>query len=333
MKEPADQRVARVTPGPSDAATVALARAAMHTRFELLLHGADPVALRAAGEQALDEIERLEAQISLYRPTSEIAQVNRRASERPVPVSPNVFRVLERAAELSRATGGAFDPTIAPLVRCWGFMGGEGRRPDTDAIAVARGQVGIEGVELDSAKFTVRFRRPGMMLDLGAIGKGCAIDAAVDLLREAGIESAFIHGGTSSSFGLGFPPDAPAWKAAIPEPPDSTPPGTACVRRGVPPSDHSPNLLGEVALTDLSLGVSGIWSKSFREGDRTFGHVIDPRLGEPVHRACLAAVVLPCAAETDALSTALLVLGVEGLDVISRIRPNARFLVAEKAMG
>lgn len=320
-------------PSASGLATVALARAAMHTRFELLLHGADPVALRAAGEQALDEIERLEEQLSLYRPTSEIAQVNRRAFERPVPVSPNVFRLLERAADLSRATGGAFDPTIAPLVRCWGFMGGEGCRPDDDAIDVARGQVGIDGVELDSAKFTVRFRRPGMMLDLGAIGKGCAIDAAVDLLREAGIVSAFIHGGTSSSYGLGFPPDAPVWKAAIPVPPDSTRVGTVCTRRGVPPSGDSTNLLGEVALTDLSLGVSGIWSKSFREGDRTFGHVIDPRLGEPVQRACLAAVVLPCATETDALSTALLVLGVEGLDVISRLRPNARFLLAGTATG
>lgn len=333
MKEPADQRVARVTPGPSDATTVVLARAAMHTRFELLLHGSDPVALRAAGEQALDEIEQLEAQLSLYRPTSEIAHVNRYASERAVPVSPNVFRLLEQAAELSRATDGAFDPTIGPLVRGWGFMEGDGCRPDADAMAAARASVGMERVELDGAKFTVRFRGPGMMLDLGAIGKGYAIDQAVEVLREAGVPSAFLHGGTSSSYGLGRPPDAPVWKAAIRDPFAPGDPGAKASQRCASSPDHDSNLLAEIALTDVSLGVSGIWSKSFVEGNRTFGHVIDSRNGEPVQGACLAAVVLPSATEADALSTALLVLGAEGLDVLKRLRPNARLLVAELTEG
>ena len=100
---------------PEPGATVAVARAAMNTRFEILLQGGDPVALRAAGEEALDEIERLEAQLSLFRPTSEIARLNRDAAHGPVRVSPNVFRLLAQAAALSAATGGAFDPSIGPL--------------------------------------------------------------------------------------------------------------------------------------------------------------------------------------------------------------------------
>ena len=99
---------------------VTLARHAMATRFEIVLHGDDPVALRAAGEEALEEIERIESQLSLYRNTSEIAHLNARAARGPVRVSPALFRLLEHARQLSAETGGAFDITIAPLVRCWG---------------------------------------------------------------------------------------------------------------------------------------------------------------------------------------------------------------------
>src|ERR1041385_2279158 len=100
--------------------TVALARNAMNTRFEIVLHGDNAVALRAAGEEALDEVERVDAQLSLYRPTSEIARLNARAASQWVRVTPALFRLLKLAKELSQETGGAFDITIAPLVRCWG---------------------------------------------------------------------------------------------------------------------------------------------------------------------------------------------------------------------
>ena len=164
--------------------TVALARHAMATRFEILLHGHDPVALRAAGEEALDEIERLEAQLSLYRPTSEIAHLNARAANGPVRVSPDLFRLLQHAQRLYEETAGAFDITIAPLMRCWGFMGDNGRLPDADELAEARARTGMGLVELRSADFTVRYAHAGVMLDLGAIGKGHAIErTAADSAR------------------------------------------------------------------------------------------------------------------------------------------------------
>jgi thiamine biosynthesis lipoprotein len=150
----------------------------MATRFEIVLHGANAVALRAAGEEALDEIERVESQLSLYRNTSEIAHVNARAAYEPVRVTPPVFRLLEHTRRLSDATGGAFDITIAPLVRCWGFMGGTGRMPSLEEVEAARAKVGWRLIELDAANFTVRFTREGVMLDLGAIGKGYAIERA-----------------------------------------------------------------------------------------------------------------------------------------------------------
>jgi thiamine biosynthesis lipoprotein len=286
----------------------------MATRFEIVLHGDDPVALRAAGEEALDEIDRLEAQLSLYRPTSEIAHLNARAARGPVRVTPTLFRLLELTRQFSLDTGGAFDITVAPLVHCWGFMGGTGKVPHPDELAEARACIGMGLVELNPADLAVRFARDGVMLDLGAVGKGYALGRAAELLRDAGVTSALLHGGTSTVYGLGHPPNREAWQIAI-EPP----PGDAGKEPRRP--------LATIPLRDEALSVSAVWGKSFQMQDRTFGHVLDPRSGQPVAGALLAAVVLPSTTETDALSTALLVLGEPGLKQLATLRADLRALV------
>jgi len=324
---------------------VTLARQAMATRFEMVLHGNNPVALRAAGEEALTEIERLEGQLSLYRNTSEIAHLNARAAREAVRVSPALFRLLEQARRLNEETNGAFDITIAPLVRCWGFMGGTGQRPAPEAIEAARAKVGMHLVEMNAANFTVRFARDGVMLDLGAIGKGYAIDQAVDILREAGVTSAILHGGTSSVYAIGHPPDAEHWKVAIERPPENRT-GVSSVQNApasFDPSGSSPDISGSAAaqdrggarpkllavvpLRDDALSVSAVWGKSFQSENKTFGHVIDPRSGQPAGCAVQAVVAFPSTTESDALSTALLTLGPSGLELLARIRPGSRCLV------
>ena len=286
-------------------ATITVARRAMATRFEIVLRGRDEHKLRAAGEAALDEIERLEAQLSLYQPSSEVSHINARAGREPVRVEPSLFRLLERAKLLSEETGGAFDITVAPLMRAWGLMGGQGKLPSADELKKARASVGMHLVDLHD--FTVRFRHPGVMLDLGAIGKGHAIEQAVEILREGGVRSALIHGGTSTVFALGPAP----WKVAIPKPDEQSTP---------------------VAVLDLqneALSVSAIWGKSFKAGRKTYGHIIDPRLGSPVGHTALAAVVLRSPTETDALSTALLTLGSKGQKALQILRPGIRSLIIE----
>ncbi len=301
---------------------VTLARHAMATRFELVLHGANPVALRAAGEAALDEIERLEGVLSLYRPSSEIANVNARAADEPVRVSVPVFRLIRHALDLARDTAGAFDVTIGPLMRCWGFMADAGRVPTANELAEARARVGWQFVELDPGDFTVRYARPGMMMDLGAIGKGYAIDVAVEVLKEAGVASALIHGGTSSIYAIGHPPDVPAWKVAVRGPDDAEGSG-----QGSSPAPAAVADLPTYSLRDTALSVSAVWGKSFQTADKRYGHVIDPRTGQPAGDAVLAAVSLPSTTETDALSTALLTLGRKGVAEIVRCRPEAKCLV------
>ena len=319
----------------------------MATRFELVLHGENAVSLRAAGEEVLQEIERLEAQLSLFRPTSEIAHLNARAASESVRVTPEVFRLLENSKLLSEQTGGAFDITVAPLVRCWGFMGGSGATPKPEALVEARACVGMHLVQLNPADFTVRFARRGVMLDLGAIGKGYAIERAADLLREAGVTSALIHGGTSTVYGLGHPLGTTSWKIAIENP--QSRPGVQTGGGVSPPpaerisvlvssadagrTDGGPRLLATVSLQDEALSVSAVWGKFFQAGGKTFGHVIDPRTGQPVTGAVLAAVVLPSATETDALSTALLTLGSSGHKQVAELRHGMRTLLVQPAEG
>jgi thiamine biosynthesis lipoprotein len=287
----------------------------MGTRFELILYGADESFLRAAGEEALDEIERLDAQLSFYRPTSDINDLNARAAYEDVPLDPRLFALLVHAQRLSEESAGAFDITVAPLMRCWGFVGGSGQMPTEEEIAAARERVGMQHVLLDATRFTVRFDREGILLDLGAIGKGYAIERAISLLRDNGISNALLHGGTSTIYGLGAPPDADAWTVAIQQ----------------PFSAEAGAHLAQVALRDRALSVSAPHGKWFEFAGRRYGHVLDPRTGYPTSRNLLAALILDSATESDALSTALLTLGADWLPTLAVYRPDACALVATEA--
>ncbi len=295
--------------------TVRLALEAMATRFELVLHGDDAVRLRAAGEEALDEIRRLEAQLSFYRPSSDVSRINARAAENPVRVEPRLFRLLQTAQRLHAATEGTFDLTVAPLMKCWGFVGGTGRRPDPDTLAEARSRTGMHLVTLNETDFTVAFARPGVLLDLGAIGKGYAVEEAAQILVDAGVECAFLHGGTSTIHAIGTPPDEACWNVAIPHPDADA---------AAPDQD---DILAVVPLKDEALSVSAVWGKAFEDDGQTYGHVLDPRSGHPVDGAVLTAVAAPSATTCDALSTALLVLGCHAGELITHLDDSIRTVV------
>ena len=285
---------------------------AMATEFELLVYGEREAYLQSVTEAVFEEISRLEAQLSFYQATSDISELNRRAALHPVTVEPRLFQLLAQAQALSAATGGAFDPTIAPLMRCWGFVGASGSLPTEEAIAEARKVVGMHHVHLDPERSTVAFDREGVQLDLGAIGKGYGVACAIELLHEYEIQSALLHGGTSTVYALGHPPDAEFWTVALQRPFETA------------AGEH----LTRLQLRDEALSVSAPHGKWFASKARRYGHVIDPRTGYPVGRTLLAALVTASATESDALSTALLTLGPDGLALIGSLLPDARALVA-----
>lgn len=300
---------------------IILARQAMGTRFEFVLHGEDPAHLLAAGEEALDEIDRLNSELGFYQPSSEIARLNTHAATGPVKVSPLLFDLLQQSIDFNRKTEGTFDISVAPLIICWGIATGEGRFPGPEEVEQAQSLIGPDRLQLNESDLTVTFDREGVMLDLGSIGKGLALDIAAEWLQEAGITSALIHGGTSTVYAIGTPPNADAWSVGIVKPEDGPTLSTEA------PAENE-NLLATVQLKDESLSVSAIWGKSFEKDGRTYGHIIDPRIGEPVSGAYLSAVVHPNATDSDALATALLTLGESGPDLIAESFPEARTLVA-----
>ncbi|MCU0789167.1 MAG: FAD:protein FMN transferase, partial [Verrucomicrobia bacterium] len=233
-----------------------------------------------------------EALLSAFRPTSEIARLNARASVEPVQVSPEVFSLLLRARTLWEDCDGAFDITVGPLMLCWGFREASGRLPAEAEIEAARSMVGFRHVDFDEARRTVRFRRAGLALDLGAVGKGYAIDQAAQLLLENGVRSAL---------------------TAVEIP------------RGLP--GPLAGLLSTVDLCDNALAVSSVAEKSFAAEGKTYGHVMDPRTGQPAEWAVMSAVVVPGATEADVWSTALMVLGRPGLEKLRQAESGARGLV------
>jgi thiamine biosynthesis lipoprotein len=271
---------------------VRLAVHAMATRFELVLPGDDAVRLRAAGEQALNSIERLDRLLSFYRSDSEITMLNRQGTERSVRLSREVFDLLHRCAELSRQTGGAFDVTVGPLMRVWRFVGGTGAVPPDAELEEARRRIGAQFLSFDTDQMTVRLLVSGVEVDLGAVGKGYAIDAAIQELRDNGIGSALLHGGTSSVHAIGGPDGERSWRV-----------------RWAGADDEAAAV---VQLRDTALSVSAAHGKAFVQDGRQYGHVIDPRTGMPVS-AGSACVTGPRSCLCDALSTALLVRGEEWL--------------------
>lgn len=144
-----------------------------------------------------EEIDRLDEALSNYRETSELSRINRLAAKEPVTTDPEVFQLLQRSLDFNRQSNGAFDITVGPLMRAWGFFRGQGRYPTAAELEQARSRVGWQNIKLDAKSRTVRFLISGLELDLGGIGKGYAIDRAVSVLREAGVKSAFVDSGSS----------------------------------------------------------------------------------------------------------------------------------------
>lgn len=268
---------------------VRLALHAMGTRFELVLEGDEdgPGAeayLRAAGEVALAEVEQVDARLSLFRRDSLLSHIQRNAAEQPVSVDPETFALFELCAQVCEATEGSFDPTIAPLMRAY-LLHDETATTPLLTLEQARECVGWKKRVQLLADRRIAFSTPGTALDLGAIAKGHALDLAIEVLRDAGITRALMHGGTSTVAAIGHPLGREGWPIAL----------------GAGP--NAPRVL----LCDDCLAVSAPGARSVQHEGRRVDHVLDPREGLPVQGALVAATLSRSAAEADAWSTALLV--------------------------
>ena len=189
---------------------------AMGATYTVAIYGTDRVGMEAAVDAALDEAQRLDRLLSNYRPQSEWSVVNRTAAGGPVKVSPELFQLLSACLVYSRESEGAFDITVGPLMKIWGFYKSSGHLAPKSDVQAALTKVGYRHIHLDEAAQTVWFDRAGVEMDPGGIGKGYAVDRMVEVLKAKGVERALVAGSSSSIYGLGAPPDQPeGWEVSI----------------------------------------------------------------------------------------------------------------------
>ena len=266
-------------------------RPAMHTDFEVILDQREGVEARRTAVAMLDEVDRLESMLTLWSGRSELAEVNKQAAKRPVPVSEELFALLLLARQIFTETGRAYDLTSTPLSKCWGFFDRSGRMPSPLELEDARRLVGMEKVELDEARRTVFFRLPGMELNPASIGKGFALDCAINLARSRGLRHVMMSGGFSSVLASGAPSWKSAWNISVRDP-------------------HVPGCrAARLHLQDQGYSNSGSEAQQFTHEGRVFSHIIDPRTGWPAPAGWNVSVVAPTAALAEAWSTAFAVMG------------------------
>jgi thiamine biosynthesis lipoprotein len=290
-----------------DAFLVSVRRRAMACEFEVQLAASRDDDSMEHVFSALDLVEQLESQMTVYRGDGEVVQLNREAANRPVRVESRLYSVFKVVERLHRETGGAIDITSGPLSEAWGFSRREGRLPTDEAIAAALERVGMQNVELADAEQTIAFRRLGVSVHLNCIGKGYALDRMAELLQHNFVDDFLLHGGKSSVLARG---DQPGSTTA--EDSESSAGKERCrtgwtigLRHPLRPAER----LAEFVLRDQALATSGSGTQFFIRRGRRYGHILDPRTGRPAEGLYSATAISPTAAEADALSTAFYVMG------------------------
>jgi thiamine biosynthesis lipoprotein len=265
---------------------------AMGTTYSVVIYGENQDQMELAAEAAFEQARHLDQMLSNYRPGSELSEVNRLAAERPVKVTPELFGLLAACLEYSRLSEGAFDISVGPLMKVWGFYRGSGRLPGKPEVARALEKVGYKNLLLDSEARTVRLARAGVELDLGGIGKGYAVDRMVEALTENGIRSALVSAGGSSIYGLGFPgTQQEGWPVKIRDP------------------KNPAKTVEELYLRNESLATSGTYEKFFVAEGQVHSHIMDPRTGYPARGMLAVSVVAPKAIDSEAWTKPFFVQG------------------------
>jgi thiamine biosynthesis lipoprotein len=194
-----------------------------------------------------------------------------------------LFDLLSACLDYSRQSEGAFDISVGPLMKVWGFYKGSGRLPHRAEVMAAMTRVGYRHIQLDPAKLTVRFDEPGLEMDPGGIGKGYAVDRMIQVLRTKGIKIALVSGSYSSIYGMGAPPNEPrGWQIKIRDP------------------KNQRQTVETVYLHDMSLSTSGGYEKFFRAEGKVYCHIMDPRTGYPAQGMLSVSVIAPRTLDSEA---------------------------------
>ena len=276
------------------------AHKAMATIYEIFIINEDASYAHQAAQEAFDELDRLEQELSRFLPNSDITRINHLAANQPLCIGINTFECLRLSQRVFEETNGAFDITIGPLLKCWLNPDKTLRSPSAEELAEAQRRVGMQLLELDEAYHTVTLKASPVHVDLGAIGKGYAVDAIANFLREWDIDKALIHGGRSSVFALGAPPDESGWPLTISNP----------MGRG--------EIITRLKLSDRAVSGSGL-----QKGQ----HIINPRTAQPLAGKRATWAITSDAATSDAVSTAFMIMTPEEIEEYCTQHPEVQALL------
>jgi FAD:protein FMN transferase len=249
----------------------------------------------AALDAAFARIKEIEKRMTITQEDSEVIRVNKAAGLHPVAVTADVLRVVERGLYYSRQGNGAFDITIAPVVKLWGIGSPEARIPKPAEIRTALSHVGFNDLLIDQRASTVFLKRPGMSLDLGSIAKGYAADEAARVLGEHGVKSALMDLG-GNVLTMGRKPDGSLWRIGIQNPEEA---------RGTK--------IGYVDITGGSVTTAGTYERFFEQDGKRYFHILDARTGYPAWNGLSAvAIIAPDSLTADGYDTLVFTQGLEG---------------------
>lgn len=293
--------------GSANAAWVGDAMDLMGTRVSVELWADDEARGRELVADVMNEYRRIDNLMSTYKPESEISRVNDHAAEAPVPVSEELYSIVQRSLELSVASGGAFDITYDSVGYLYDFRARV--HPTDEQIAERLAAVDYRHVVLDPAKRTIAFKVPGVRINLGGIAKGYVVENAAAMLREAGVEHAILNAGGDTRV-IGDRRGQP-WIVGIRHP------------------RVSDEVVTRLPLVDEAISTAGDYERFFEENGRRYHHVINPATGEPTEGILTVTVIGPDGTLTDGLDTAIFVMGAEaGLELI-KAYPGYETIIVE----
>lgn len=277
----------------------------MGTLFRLVVYSPDVHLANQALRSAFLHISQLDSILSDYQPNSELNRLCDSAYERPITVSHDLARVLDRSLQLSRQTDGAFDVTAGPLIKLWRQARQTRRLPDPAAVAAARSRTGYTNVALNGR--AVRLLQPGMQIDLGGVAKGYAADQALRTLRSFGLTRALVAASGDIAVGLP-PPDQPGWRIAV---------------------EPRPGVSRTLVLKNAAVSTSGDTEQYIELNGTRYSHIVDPRTGLGLTDSVGVTVTARQGFDADPLATAIALVGpVRGLTLLKQT-PNAAALIVQ----
>jgi thiamine biosynthesis lipoprotein len=287
-------------PPPSFGKTFTKNTVLMGTDIELIASDTDEARVHAAFDAAIAEMARIENEMSEWKEESPVSMINRMAGREAVTVPDELLHVIVAGQTISELSGGAFDISWAAMRGVWKFSKGFDTVPAPEEIRKTQPLINYREIQLDQIKKTVFLKKPGMAIGLGAIAKGYAVDKAMQVMVNAGIKNAVIKAG--GDMRIQGTEDGQPWPIGIRHPRDKT------------------KLLGTLALTNISLSTSGDYERFFVKDGILYHHIIDPKTGYPARGCQSVSILAPDTMTSDALSTAVFVLGPEkGMQLIKSL--------------